>query len=761
MALEEQMPHFVLFPLMAPGHMNPMMDIAKILVHRNVIVTVVTTPHNAARFSSIFDRYVEFGFQIRLVQLQFPCIEGGVPDGCENLDMIPSLGMAASFFNATRLLQQPSEKLCEELIPPPSCIISDMCLPYTSHIAEKLNIPRISFVGVSCFCLLCNHNIRICNATESLTSDSEYFVLPGIPDKIETTIAQAGLKLNEKFKDIHSEVLAAEMTSYGIVMNSFEELEPAYARDYKKVRGEKAWCIGPVSLINSDHLDKAQRGRGSIDVSHSQHINWLDCQKPGSVIYACLGSLCNLTAPQLMELGLALEISERPFIWVIREGIHSEALEKWIKEYGFEERTNGRRLLIRGWAPQLLILSHPAIGGFITHCGWNSTLEAICAGVPMVTWPLFADQFLNESLVVHVLRVGVKVGTKSPVTWGEEEKIGVLVKKEDVERAIAELMDETSESEERRKRIREFADKAKRAVERGGSSHSNVNLLIQDIMQKDGIKEYQYKWYCCITNVDEWRDAESAGSYRRNEGPRKYKSRIKKNPLVLESSKNGKAEGDTHDLENPNQKEKSADGLGSNASLPRAGGMRENTSFDGIDLHSPKLSGQGNRRPPVTRKFQYHPMGDLGVEVEPFGNKHVNVTNSQPMPHQPFGGLNGQGRSYPGKSRYGHSDGNYHEINKDASKSSDNNASKGILPGRMSKRVTSLDRSVGNYVSQTTASPRVPETEYSDGSVVHPQQNQRFFSQGFGLQLAPPTQRLPMASSHGSSETDHHSTPRV
>ncbi|RDX60434.1 hypothetical protein CR513_61423, partial [Mucuna pruriens] len=261
-----------------------------------------------------------------------------------------------------------------------------------------------------------------------------------------------------------------------------------------------------------------------------------------------------------------------------------------------------------------------------------------------------------------------------------------------------------------------------------------------------------------LPNVDVWRDAESAGSYRRNEGPGKYKHHIEKNPLVLESSKNGKVEGETNDFENNNKKEKSADGLGSNPSLPRAGGMRENTSFDGNDLHSPKLSGQGNRRPPVTRKFQYHPMGDLGVEVEPYGNKHV--INSQPMPHQPFGGLKGQDQIYLGQSKYGHSDRNYNEMNKGDSKCLDNNALKSILPGQMSKKLTSLDRSVGNYTSQKAASPRVPETESSDGSDVLPQQNQSFLSQGFGLQLAPPTQRLPVVSSHGSSETDH-TTPHV
>ncbi|XP_020210863.1 UDP-glycosyltransferase 73C2 [Cajanus cajan] len=483
MAPQEQQLHFVLFPLMAQGHMIPMMDIAKILLHRNVIVTVVTTPHNAARFTSIFDRYIESGFQIRLAQLQFPCKEGGVPDGCENLDMIPSLGMAATFFNATNFLQQPAEKLFEELTPPPSCIISDMCLPYTNHVARKFNIPRISFVGVSCFYLFCVSNIQIHNAMKGVTTESEYFVVPGIPDKIETTIAQTGLVINESMKQVSDAIFAVETTAYGMIMNSFEELEAAYVEGYKKMRNDKVWCFGPLSYSNKDHLDKAQRGKkATIDECHLKC--WLECQKLGSVMYACFGSLCNLIPQQLIELGLALEASERPFIWVIREGSQSEALEKWIKEDGFEERTNGRSLLIRGWAPQLLILSHPAIGGFITHCGWNSTLEAICAGVPMITWPLFGDQFLNESLVVNVLKVGVKVGVESPVTWGKEEEIGVLVKKEDVERAIIVLMDETSESKERRKRVRELAEKAKRAVEKGGSSHSNVTLLIQDIMQK-------------------------------------------------------------------------------------------------------------------------------------------------------------------------------------------------------------------------------------------------------------------------------------
>ncbi|MED6203317.1 UDP-glycosyltransferase, partial [Stylosanthes scabra] len=110
-----------------------------------------------------------------------------------------------------------------------------------------------------------------------------------------------------------------------------------------------------------------------------------------------------------------MEATNKPFIWVIRDGKHLQELENWIKEEGFEERNKDKGLIIRGWAPQVLILSHPAIGGFVTHCGWNSTLEGITAGVPMITWPLFADQFLNEKLVTHVLKVGVSLGVEVPM----------------------------------------------------------------------------------------------------------------------------------------------------------------------------------------------------------------------------------------------------------------------------------------------------------------------------------------------------------
>ncbi|KAK7838815.1 udp-glycosyltransferase 73d1 [Quercus suber] len=223
------------------------------------------------------------------------------------------------------------------------------------------------------------------------------------------------------------------------------------------------WCTGPLSLCNKIS-DKLENGN--------------DTSNDTSVIYVCFGSLCQMIASQLVELALGLEASNYPFIWVIKKGDYSKEFENWLVEENFEERTKERGLIIRGWAPQVQILSHSAIRGFLTHCGSNSTLEAVITGVPVITWPMISEQFYNEKLLVQVLRIGVRVGINVS-TDNEEEKDKVLVKSEDVKKAIEQLMEE--EREERRERARKLRGITKKAVEEGGSSYFNEELLIQHI----------------------------------------------------------------------------------------------------------------------------------------------------------------------------------------------------------------------------------------------------------------------------------------
>ncbi|XP_006367260.2 UDP-glycosyltransferase 73C5-like, partial [Solanum tuberosum] len=239
--------------------------------------------------------------------------------------------------------------------------------------------------------------------------------------------------------------------------------------------------IGPVSLCNKEKHDKAERGnKASID--EHKCLNWLDSWEQASVLFVCLGSLSRLSTSQMVELGLGLQSSKRPFIWVVRH--MSDEFEKWLVEEDFEERVKGQGLLIHGWAPQVLILSHPSVGAFLTHCGWNSSLEGITAGVAMITWPMFAEQFINERLIVNVIKTGVKAGTESPVMFGEEEKLGKQVSKDDIKKVIEEVMGEEMEGEMRRKRAKELGEKAKRAVEEGGSSYLNLTQLIQDVTEQ-------------------------------------------------------------------------------------------------------------------------------------------------------------------------------------------------------------------------------------------------------------------------------------
>ncbi|CAN8316722.1 unnamed protein product [Cochlearia groenlandica] len=475
--------HFVLFPFMAQGHMIPMVDIARLLAQRGVTITIVTTPHNADRFKNVLNRAIQSGLPINILQVKLPFQESS--QGHENLDLFDSLGTSIAFFKAVNMLQEPVEKLLKEIEPKPSCLIADMCLTYTNKVAKNFGIPKITFHGMCCFDLLCTHILRQnLEIWSNIESEKEYFSIPNLPDKVEFTQCQIPLAYGDGvWKEFFDGVAEGDNTSYGVIVNTFEELEPAYVRDYRKVKEGKVWSIGPVSLCNKVGLDKAERG-SKADIDQEECIKWLDSKEEGSVLYVCLGSICNLTLSHLKELGLGLEESQRPFIWVIRGWERNNKLFEWFSESGFEERIKERGLLIKGWSPQMLILSHPCVGGFLTHCGWNSTLEGITSGVPLLTWPLFGDQFCNEKLAVQVLKIGVRTGVEEPMRWGGEEKIRVLVDKEGVKKGIEELMGDSDEAKERRRRVKELEVLAHKAVEEGGSSHSNITLLLQDIMQQ-------------------------------------------------------------------------------------------------------------------------------------------------------------------------------------------------------------------------------------------------------------------------------------
>nr|AXH01351.1 UGT73C [Eschenbachia blinii] len=467
--------HFLVIPLGSSGHYIPTIDMAKLLAQHGVKITIVTTPVSAIRFGSVLDQAIQSGLPIDFLKFPFPSTEFGLPEGCETIDDLPHMGLIMALLSAYSTQQQHVEQYIEKLNPRPHCIISDSFLIWPNETAKKFQIPRIIFDSMNCFTQMCNHILYLTKVHESV-EESESFVLPGLPDRIELTRCQLPSVFNapdlKGMSDYSEKIRISELEAYGVVINSFQELEPGYVDEFQKVRGGKAWCIGPLSLCHTDARETAERGNKS-SINKNECLKWLDSQENGSVIYVCLGSISQIHPDQLVQLALALESSKNPFIWVVRAGNRTNIIEKWIDDEGFEERTKDRALLIRGWAPQLLVLSHPSIGAFLTHCGSNSLVEGICAGVPMITWPQYQEQFYNEKFVVNVLKTGVSIG--------EQKKPRMAMTSEEISKAIEIVMEQGSEGEERRKRAKELGEMAYQAIEDGGSSYRNVTRLIQDI----------------------------------------------------------------------------------------------------------------------------------------------------------------------------------------------------------------------------------------------------------------------------------------
>ncbi|GKV22617.1 hypothetical protein SLEP1_g32473 [Rubroshorea leprosula] len=413
--------------------------------------------------------------------IKFPSAQAGLPDGFESLEPSKEVWMdvISKFGLATSLLQEPLEQLLQEF--KPACLVADFFFPWATDAAKKFGIPRLVFHGTSFFSLCMTECLRLYEPFKRVESDDEPFVVPNLPGEIELTRKKIPDFLVEEIETDMTKMFKAseesELKSYGVVVNSFYELEASYADFYRNFLGRKAWHIGPVSLCNKGIEDKAERGRKA-SIDEDECLKWLDSKKTNTVVHICFGSMARVTSTQLKEIAMGLEDSGQEFIWVVKLDKGNEEEERLPER--FEERTKEKGLIIRAWAPQVLILEHPAVGGFVTHCGWNSTLEGISAGVPMVTWPIAAEQFYNEKLVTDFLKIGVAVGVKHWVSV-----VGDFVNRDEVGKAVKAIM-VGEKAEELRSRAKAFGDTAKRAVEKDGSSYSDLNALIQELSLHQG-----------------------------------------------------------------------------------------------------------------------------------------------------------------------------------------------------------------------------------------------------------------------------------
>ncbi|XP_061349856.1 hydroquinone glucosyltransferase-like [Gastrolobium bilobum] len=253
----------------------------------------------------------------------------------------------------------------------------------------------------------------------------------------------------------------------GIIENSFLELEPEAIKFLQKDEPGRppVYAVGPP--VNDDNPQTGDE----------ECLRWLDEQPRGSVIFICFSSGGTLSSAQIDELALGLEMSEQRFLWVVKSpndkvanasyfiaDSHSDPFDFLPK--GFVERTKGRGLVVPSWAPQARVLSHGSTGGFWTHCGWNSILESVVNGVPLVAWPLYAEQKMNAVLVTQDVKVALrpKVGENGLV---ERQEIATVVK----------MLMEGEERKKLRFRMKELKEAAATAVGENGSSTKQISKL--------------------------------------------------------------------------------------------------------------------------------------------------------------------------------------------------------------------------------------------------------------------------------------------
>ncbi|XP_023765011.1 UDP-glycosyltransferase 90A1 [Lactuca sativa] len=452
-------PHFVIFPFMSQGHTIPLLYLSRILSDRHISVTLITTPAN---YSTI--RATVKNDSISIIEIPFPDNIVGVPPGVEVTDKLPSMSSFISFVEATEKLQPRFEEVIRNL-PPVTCIISDGFLMWTQDSADKLGIPRLVFYGINNFSTaMCNIMAKF-KPHAAVSSDDEPFPVPNFPR----------LKLTKNdfeppFNELNPKGPALEFIlrqhesmakSHGMVVNSFYELEPEFVDYWNQNYAPKPWCVGPLCVAKPPGTE--------MFVEKPTWVQWLDAKLTANepVLYVSFGSQAEATPEQLREVAVGLERSNVSFMWVIK------SKQLMLIEDGFEERVKGRGKVVTEWVDQVEILNHEIVHGFLSHCGWNSMLESMCAGVAVLAMPMIAEQHLNARMVVEEIGMGLRAWPRGMVARG-------IVGAEEVERKVVELM-EGEGGRRVRKRVKEVKESAYDAMKEGGSSWRTLDSLISHV----------------------------------------------------------------------------------------------------------------------------------------------------------------------------------------------------------------------------------------------------------------------------------------
>ncbi|XP_021282645.1 UDP-glycosyltransferase 92A1-like [Herrania umbratica] len=442
--------HIVMLPLMAHGHLIPFLALAREIHQRKgFTITIVSTPLNIKYLRSTICKdsssTTDLQSAIHLAELPFCC--SGLPPNSDNTENL-HVDQIGTLLRSTISLETPFHRLLLDIIErdgkPPMCVISDFFMGWAVDVAKAVGTSNVTFTPLGAYGTLAYSSSWL-NVPHGII-DSEEFHLPGFPDtfRFPVSILTPNLRMadgNDSWSRIIQPQILSTFQSLGYLCHTVEELEPLALAWLRKYTNLPVWPVGPLlpqTVLNNSSpsgsfISKQRTGKES-GISLERCLEWLDSHRPASVLYISFGSQNAISQSQMMNLATGLENSKTPFIWVIRPprgfDLRGEFKTEWLPE-NFEDRMRESKqgLLVKNWAPQLEILMHKSTGAFLSHCGWNSVLESLSLGVPIIGWPLEAEQIFNCKMLVEEMGVCVELtrGAQSTIEGGKVEKVTQMV----------------------------------------------------------------------------------------------------------------------------------------------------------------------------------------------------------------------------------------------------------------------------------------------------------------------------------------------
>ncbi|WOH14066.1 hypothetical protein DCAR_0933582 [Daucus carota subsp. sativus] len=473
---ETNKPHVLCIPFPAQGHITPMLKLAKLLHHKGFHISFVNTEFNHNRLIKSRGPDALHG----LPDFRFYTIPDGLPPS--NPDATQDIPTLCKYtpINCLPPLINLISKLNDSSVsgvPPVSCIVFDGVMTFTLKAAEHFSIPGVIFWTASACGLIAYMQYReLVERGYIPLKDKSYETNGYLDTKIDWAPGMKDMKLKDfpsfvRTTDVDDIMVnffltetAAIPKAQGLIINTFSTLEEDALKAISASQ-PNVYTIGPLHLImNQIRDDPLMSISSSLWKEEDSCLDWLDKKDPSSVVYVNFGSITVMTTKQLTEFAWGLANSKKHFLWIVRPDMIAGDTAKVPPEFVTETRERG---LLAGWCSQEKVLKHPAIGGFLTHSGWNSTIESIASGVPVICWPFFAEQQTNCKY--------------SCAEWGIGLEIDDNVKRDEVEELVRQLMD-GERGKELKNNAMEWKKKAEAAASPDGSASLNLERLVNEVL---------------------------------------------------------------------------------------------------------------------------------------------------------------------------------------------------------------------------------------------------------------------------------------